>query len=70
MRSYKSIALAKTVLVNLTTGRAFRGVLFEVRGDLLVLRNAEIIEDDRVVPVEGSVVVERARVEFVQVLGS
>ena len=70
MRSYKSIALAKTVLVNLTTGRAFRGVLFEVRGDLLVLRNAEIIEEDRVVPVEGSVVVERARVEFVQVLGS
>lgn len=70
MRSYKSIALAKTVLVNLTTGRAFRGVLFEVRGDLLVLRNAEIIEDDRVVPVEGSVVVERARVEFIQVLGN
>ena len=70
MRSYKSIALAKTVLVNLTTGRAFRGVLFEVRGDLLVLRNAELIEDDRVVPVEGSVVIERARVEFIQVLGS
>lgn len=70
MRSYKSIALAKTVLVNLTTGRAFRGVLFEVRGDLLVLRNAEIIEEGRVVPVEGSVVVERSRVEFVQVLGS
>jgi len=70
VRSYKSIALAKTVLVNLTTGRAFRGVLFEVRGDLLVLRNAEIIEEGRVVPVEGSVVVERSRVEFVQVLGS
>lgn len=70
MRSYKSIALAKTVLVNLTTGRAFRGVLFEVRGDLLVLRNAELIEDDRVVTVEGSVVIERARVEFIQVLGS
>lgn len=70
MRSYKSMALSKTVLVNLTTGRAFRGVLFEVRGDLLVLRNAEIIEDDRIVPVEGSVVIERARVEFIQVLGS
>ena len=70
MRSYRSIALTKTVLVNLTTGRAFRGVLFEVRGDLLVLRNAELIEDDRVVPVEGSVVIERARVEFIQVLGS
>jgi small nuclear ribonucleoprotein (snRNP)-like protein len=70
VRSYRSIALTKTVLVNLTTGRAFRGVLFEVRGDLLVLRNAELIEDDRVVPVEGSVVIERARVEFIQVLGS
>jgi small nuclear ribonucleoprotein (snRNP)-like protein len=70
LRSYKSIALTKTVLVNLTTGRAFRGVLFEVRGDLLVLRNAELIEEDRVVAVEGSVVIERARVEFIQVLGS
>lgn len=70
MRSYKSIALTKTVLVNLTTGRAFRGVLFEVRGGLLVLRNAELIEEDRVVAVEGSVVIERARVEFIQVLGS
>jgi hypothetical protein len=54
----------------LTTGRTFRGVLFEVRGDLLVLRNAELIQEDRVVPVEGSVVVERSRVEFVQVVGS
>ena len=70
MRSYRSIALTKTVLVNLTTGRAFRGVLFEVRGGLLVLRNAELIEEDRVVAVEGSVVIERARVEFIQVLGS
>jgi hypothetical protein len=51
----------------LTTGRTFRRVLFEVRGDLLVLRNAELIQEDRVVPVEGSVVVERSRVEFVQV---
>lgn len=70
MRSYRSIALSKTVLVNLTTGRAFRGVLFEVRGDLLVLRNAELIEDDRIVTVEGSVVIERARIEFIQVLSS
>lgn len=70
MRSYRGIALHRTVLVNLTTGRTFRGVLFEVRGDLLVLRNAELIQEDRVVPVEGSVVVERSRVEFVQVVGS
>lgn len=70
MRAYKSVALHRTVLVNLTTGRAFRGVLFEVRGDLLVLRNAELINEDGVVPVEGSVVLERRLVEFIQVVGA
>ena len=70
MRAYKSVALHRTVLVNLTTGRAFRGVLFEVRGELLVLRNAELINEDGVVPVEGSVVLERRLVEFIQVVGA
>ena len=68
MRSYRGVALHKSVIVNLTSGRAFRGVLFEVKGELLVLKNAELIEEDRVVAVDGSVVIERARVEFVQVV--
>jgi hypothetical protein len=55
--------------VNLTTGRAFRGVLFETRGPLIVLRNAELLDGDQVVPVDGTVVIERDRVEFVQVVG-
>jgi small nuclear ribonucleoprotein (snRNP)-like protein len=66
----RRLALSRRVLVNLTTGRAFRGVLFETRRDLIVLRNAELLEEDQVVPVEGSVVIERARIEFVQVIGS
>ena len=70
MNGLRRLALSRRVLVNLTTGRAFRGVLFETRRDLIVLRNAELLEEDQVVPVEGSVVIERARIEFVQVIGS
>jgi hypothetical protein len=67
--SYKNLTLHKTVLVNLDTGRCFRGALLHVKRDVLVLANAEIIEPgDRPLPVPGSVVVERKRVEFVQVV--
>ena len=69
MRAYRKLVVGKPVIVNLKTGRAFRGVLFETRGELLVLRNADLIEEDRVVPVEGSVVVERRHVDFIQVSG-
>jgi small nuclear ribonucleoprotein (snRNP)-like protein len=66
--NYRGIALHHTVIVNLTTGAAFRGVLYEVRGDLLVLRNAQAIQEDAVVPIDGAVIIERAKVEFVQVI--
>lgn len=62
----------RAVVVNLTTGRAFRGILWAKRGPLLVLRSAEIVESSSVgstsMPVDGEVVVERRFVEFVQVL--
>lgn len=67
MRGYRRLVMGRPVIINLTTGRAFRGVLCRAVGQLLELRNAELIEDDRVVPVEGSVVVERSQVDFIQV---
>lgn len=58
----------RAVVVNLDNGDAFRGILFEQRGPLLVLRNAEVVIPGGARPVDGEVVVERARVTFIQVL--
>lgn len=70
MLSYRRVALRRRVLVNLKSGSAFRGILWQHRGPLLVLRGAELLEtgaEPR--PVDGEIVVERSNVDFVQVLG-
>lgn len=68
-RAYKRLAVSKTVLVNLDGGSALRGVLYETRGPLIHLMNAELLEPGRdPVPMTGSVLVERARVLFMQVV--
>lgn len=71
MFAYRRTAVRKRVVVNLTTEKAFRGVLWAKRGPLLVIRGAELLEpgaDPR--PVDGEVTVERSRVDFIQVLGA
>lgn len=68
MRAYRGVALHKTIIAALTTGRTFRGVLFETRGELIVLKNAELIDDERIIPVDGTVVIDRAKIEFIQVV--
>lgn len=69
MNHYKNVALHHSVIVNLTTGRAFRGVLLQTNKELLILANAELIEaGEQPIPVSGNVVIERSRVEFVQVV--
>jgi hypothetical protein len=59
-----------TVVASLKTGSAFRGVLFDVDGRSLVLRNAESLtwgDGDRgPIPVDGELVLARAEVEFLQ----
>lgn len=64
------VAVRRRVVVNLDTGRAFAGVLWQRRGALIVLRDATLLErgtDPAVV--DGEVVLDAARVEFVQVTG-
>lgn len=59
----------KRVIVNLQSGRAFRGVLYETRGTLIHLKNAELIEPGMSpVPIEGSILIERGHVDFIQVV--
>ncbi|MGW1998550.1 hypothetical protein [Embleya sp. NPDC001921] len=65
---WRRTALRKRVVVNLAD-KAFRAVLWAKRGPLLVLRDVELLEAGRdPQAIDGEVVVERARVEFIQVL--
>ena len=55
------------MIVSLDTGRSFEGVLYDTTGPLLVLRNARALEPGaQAVPLDGEVVVDRSRVEFLQ----
>lgn len=65
-RAYRDL-ITKSVIVNLKTDKAFQGVLWQQRRDLLVLRNATLLEQGKEAPVDGEVVVERANIDFIQV---
>jgi len=58
-----------SVIVNLDTGKSFEGVLFRTDGPLLVLRHVRLLQrGSDTVAIDGEVVLDRARVEFVQVI--
>ena len=64
-------AVRRTVVVSLVDGRAIRGVLWARRGPLLVLRGAQLLEPSaQPVDMDGEIVIERARVDFVQVVAA
>lgn len=68
MFAWRRTAVRKRVVVNLP-GKAFSGVLWAKRGPLLVLRDVSLLEPGRDTQgVDGEVVIERAQVEFIQVL--
>lgn len=59
----------RTVIVNLKSGKAFRGVVWNRRGMWLVLKNAELLQDgQKPVPLDNETAVPVADVEFIQVL--
>lgn len=67
-RSYRRLALNRRVMVNLTTGDAIGGVLWDDRGPLIVLRDANLYTDGGTSGLDGDAVIERDRIAFVQVL--
>lgn len=67
-RSYGKLAMNRRVMVNLTTGAAIEGVLWGDRGPLVVLRDARLHNEGGSAPLDGEVVIERTRIEFVQVV--
>lgn len=68
MRVYRRVAIHKRVLVNLTTGSAIEGVLYDDRGPLIILRDARLHNEGGSAPLDGEVLVERERIDFVQVV--
>lgn len=56
----------QTVIVTCKSGRAWRGVLFEADRRTVVLRNAEIVDGQSPVVVDGEVLLQRADIEFMQ----
>lgn len=62
------LMLRRKVIVNLVGDRAISGVLWCRRGGLIVLKQAQLHEPGvDPVPMDGDVLVERSRVDFVQV---
>jgi len=59
----------KRVIVN-QAERAFAGIMWAQYGPLLVLRNAELLQPGAAPqPLDGEVVIERASVHFIQIVG-
>lgn len=69
-RTYGRLAMSRRVMVNLTTGSAIDGVLWDERGQFIVLRDANlhVRESADPTPLDGEVILDRARIEFVQVV--
>lgn len=62
----------REVLVTLTSGETFRGVLFDADGDALVLRSAVAVGfggEGNLAPVQGEVVLLRSTVAYMQATG-
>lgn len=57
----------RRVLVTVEDGRTIGGVLWRRRGPLLVLRDAAVFERGNPYLVDGELVIERARIRWVQV---
>lgn len=69
LAAWQRTCVRKRVVVNLAD-QAFSGVLYARRGPLLVLRDAQLLTPaGPPQPVDGEVVIERSRVQFIQVGG-
>lgn len=65
----RRVALHRRVLVSLVDGKAIAGVLWSRRGSLILLKDATLHQDGaEPAKVDGEILVDRARIDFVQVL--
>lgn len=67
-RSYGKLAINRRVMVNLQSGQAVEGVLWDDRGPLIVLKDAHLHTEGGSAPLDGEVVIERTNIDFVQIV--
>ena len=61
----------KTGIINLKSGTSFKGVVWKVAGEFVVLRNVEMLQDRDHAErhaVDGEVIVEITDIDFIQVV--
>lgn len=60
----------KTVILTLVADpdSSLKGVVWQMRGDWIVLRTVELLKESRVTPLDGEVIVHRRNVNFIQVV--
>lgn len=56
----------RRVVVNLRTGTAVSGLVTDIRGPLLIVRDATVHDGDQAAPADGEIVIDRASVDYVQ----
>lgn len=72
MKLFRKYPELKTVIVNLKSGSAFRGVVFGIQGDFMILKNADLLSDrgqkmdSRAL--DGELLILLSDIDFVQVL--
>lgn len=65
-----SYPYAHQVQIYTKTDRTFRGVLWQRRGEFYILKRAEELrERGAIIPLDGEVLIDRANVDFMQVIG-
>lgn len=72
MNPFRPYLELKTVIVNLKSGSAFKGVIFNAKGKILILKNSALLSDrgqrTEEKRIDGDLVLFVADVDFVQVL--
>jgi small nuclear ribonucleoprotein (snRNP)-like protein len=69
---FRPYPVLKTGIINLHSGTSFRGVVYQVAGAFMVLRNAEMLQDRGQAArhvVDGEVIVRITDIDFIQVVG-
>ncbi len=71
-RAFKRLGLVKNkVIINMKSGNAFEGILWDQAGSLIVLRHARLLSPQSPpVDVDGEVIIERSDIEFIQLTHS
>ena len=65
--AYQRSFVRKNVVVNLKIGTALRGVAYQKRGPLLILKSAHLNTGTTWTPVDGEVVIKSTDIDFIQV---